>query len=325
MTQEEIAQLYAGSMGGDAASTGGLGGLLGGLFSSEGIGNAISGISGIYGIQEQQDLARQLGPTVQAQAEDLAARAGEAARFEPFAITSTPGLGGVQMGPGGVTLQPSEGGEQLTSTAMAGAQDVLSGLLAPRAQREQQIFEAFEAARDPARQRERLAEEQRLLAQGRIGTQSAMFGGATPETLARMQAIEEQRSKDLLAAMSQAGQEQTQQEALLNTLLGTAYTPQTQAIGLLQAGVDPAKLAQSGQLSASEALQTAIPYIAQATTEGENIARQYTTPLLQAYTGLLSPAIQATGQAAGVSDIAADIGTAVEGGISDLYSRIFGD
>ena len=324
MTQEEIAQLYAGSMGGSSASTSGLGGLLGGLFSSEGLGNAISGISGIYGLEEQQDLARQLGPTVQAQAEDLAARAGEAARFEPFAITSTPGLGGVQMGPSGVTLQPSEGGEQLTSTAMAGAQDVLSGLLAPRAQREQQIFEALEAARDPARQRERLAEEQRLLAQGRIGTQSAMFGGATPETLARMQAIEEQRSKDVLAAMNQAGTEQTQQEALLKSLLGTAYTPQTQALGLLQAGVDPAKLAQSGRLSASEALQTAIPNVTSATAKGEQLAADYGTQLLQAYTGLFGPAIQATGQTLGAEDIASQLGTALQGGLEDLYSRIFG-
>lgn len=319
------AELYAQAMGDTSGVTAtGLGGLLGNLFSSDGISNAISGISGIYGLEEQQDLARQLGPTVQAQAEDLAARAGTASRFEPFTITSTPGLGGVQMGPSGVTLQPGQGAETLTSTALGGAQGILEGLLAPRADREAAILEQIEAARAPQRQREALAEEQRLLAQGRIGTQSAMFGGATPETLARMQAIEEQRSKDVLAAMNQAGTEQTQQEALLKSILGTAYTPQTQALGLLQAGVDPAKLAQSGQLAAGEALTAAIPYVTQATIAGEQTAADYTTPLLQAYTGLFGPAIQATGQAVGAQDIATQIGSAVQGGVTDLYNRIFG-
>jgi len=318
------AELYAQAMGDSTSPIGGLGGLLGGLFSSNGIGTAISGLSGIYGLEEQQALARQLGPTVQAQAEDLAARAGQASRFEPFAITSTPGLGGVQMGPGGVTLQPGTGAEQLTSTALGGAQGILEGLLAPRDVREQQILEALESARSPQRERERLALEQRLYSQGRGGTQSMMFGGATPEELARQQAIEEQRSKDVLAAMTQAGTEQTQQEALLKSILGTAYTPQTQALGLLQAGVDPAKLAQSGQLAAGEALQAAIPYVSQATIEGEKTAADYGTQLLQAYSGLFSPAIQAAGQAVGAQDIATQIGSAVQGGVTDLYNRIFG-
>lgn len=319
------AELYAAAMGDTSGVTAtGLGGLLGNLFSSGGLNTAISGLTGIYGLEEQQQLARQLGPTVQAQAEDLATRAGQAAQFEPFTITSTPGLGGVQMGPGGVTLQPGAGAEALTSTALGGAQGVLEGLLAPRATREQQIFDALQAARAPGAERERLAEEQRLFAQGRLGTQSSMFGGATPETLARMQAIEEQRSKDVLAAMTQAGTEQTQQEALLKSLLGTAYTPQTQALGLLQAGVDPAKLAQSGQLAAGEALQAAIPYVSQATIAGEQTAADYGTQLLQAYTGLLSPTIQAAGQAVGAQDIATQIGSAVQGGVTDLYNRIFG-
>lgn len=301
-----------------------LGSLLGGLFSTSGINTAIQGLTGIYGLEEQQRLARELGPTVQRQVEDLAGRAGTAAQFEPFAITSTPGLGGVSLGPSGVSLQPGAGAEALTSTAMGGAQGVLEGLLAPRAQREQEILSAIEAARAPQQQRDRLAEEMRLAAQGRLGTQSAMFGGATPETFARMQAIEEQRSRDVLSAMTQAGAEQTQAQELLSSLLGTAYTPQTQALGLLQAGVDPAKLAQSGRLSASEALQAAIPYVSQATIAGEETARDYTVPLLQAYTGLFGPAITAAGQAVGAQDIATQVGTSVQSGIEDLYNRIFG-
>ena len=93
---------------------------------------------------------------------------------------------------------------------------------------------------------------------------------------------------------------------------------------MLQAGTDPAKLVQSGQLASGEALKAAIPYVAQATIAGEETARDYTVPLLQAYTGLFSPAIQAAGQAVGAQDIASQIGTAVQGGVTDLYNRIFG-
>ena len=50
------------------------------------------------------------------------------------------------MGPGGVTLQPGTGAEALTSTALGGAQGILEGLLTPRAQREQQIFESIHSS-----------------------------------------------------------------------------------------------------------------------------------------------------------------------------------
>lgn len=301
-----------------------LGNILGGLFSTEGIGDLTSAISGIYNIQEQQELARQLGPKVQAQAEDLARRAGEAAQFQPFTITGAPGLGSAQITSEGIGLQTGAPQQRITEQALAGAETALAGLLAPRAQREAQLLADIEAARAPMRERERLAEELRLAAQGRLGTQSMMYGGMTPEEFQRRSLIEEQRARDVLAARTQVGQEQAQAQQLLSGLLGTAYTPQAQTLELLGAATAPMQIQEAGRLSASEALQQAITPVTGATRAGEELAAKQQEQLLQAYTGLLAPSIQTLGQAVGAQDIASQIGTAVQGGLEDLYNQIFG-
>jgi len=176
-----------------------LGGLLGGLFSPQGINDLVGGISGIYGLQEAQDRARSLGPTVQEQLTGLAQTAGEMKQFQPFTVTSTtPQTGGLTISEQGVGLQTGAPQQRITEQALSGAETALQGLLASPVVRRQQILSVFEAARAPARERDMLAEEQRLLAQGRLGTQSSMFGGTTPERFSRLQAIEEQRARDAL-------------------------------------------------------------------------------------------------------------------------------
>lgn len=301
-----------------------LGSILGGLFSTDGLGNLVEGISGYMGLEEQQQLARQLGPAVQAQAEALAGRAGELAEFQPFTITGAPGLGTAQITQEGIGLTTGAPQQRITEQALAGAETALAGLLAPRAQREAQLLAELEAARAPMRERERLAEELRLAAQGRLGTQSMMYGGMTPEEFQRRSLIEEQRARDVLAARTQVGQEQAQTQQLLSGLLGTAYTPQAQAINLLGAATAPAQLRQAAALSGSEALQAAISPVAQATAKGEQLAADYAAAQLAGLTGLLAPSIQTAGQALGTSDIARGIGEAVESGLGDLYSQIFG-
>ena len=302
-----------------------LGGLLGGLFSTQGINDLVGGISGIYGLQEAQDRARALGPTVQEQLTGLAQTAGEMKQFQPFTVTSTtPQLGGLSISEQGVGLQTGAPQQRITEQALTGAETALQGLLAsPEAQRAQ-ILSEFEAARAPARERDMLAEEQRLLAQGRLGTQSSMFGGTTPERFSRLQAIEEQRARDALSARTQVGQEQERAQNLLSGLLGTAYTPQTQALNLLQGTIPAAQIAQAGRLGAGEALQAAVPYVGQATVSGEETAADLASQELQALVGLLSPTIQTAGQAIGAQDIATQTGQAVQGGLEDLYNAIFG-
>ena len=116
----------------------------------------------------------------------------------------------------------------------------------PTADREQAIFERMRAAQRPEEERQRLATEERLAAQGRLGLRTAQFGGA-PEQFALAQAQEEARNRAMLGAMQQAQAEQAQQAGLgaqyagLGTSLagqqqGLQAAQQARALQALQAG-----------------------------------------------------------------------------------------
>ena len=116
----------------------------------------------------------------------------------------------------------------------------------PTADREQAIFERMRAAQRPEEERQRLATEERLASQGRLGLRTAQFGGA-PEQFALAQAQEEARNRAMLGAMQQAQAEQRQQAGLgaqyagLGTSLagqqqGLQAAQQARALQALQAG-----------------------------------------------------------------------------------------
>jgi hypothetical protein len=139
--------------------------------------------------------------------------------------------------------------------------------------REQAVFDRIRAMQLPEEERQRLALEERLASQGRLGVQTAMFGG-TPEQLALAQAQEEAKNQASLMAMQQAQQERIQQAALTEQLLGlgsglfsgqlglqqvqqgmglsglgASYIPQAQALNMFQQGLAASELAQRGQLA----------------------------------------------------------------------------
>ena len=119
--------------------------------------------------------------------------------------------------------------------------------LNPPQAREQAVFERMRAAQRPEEQRQRLALEERLAAQGRLGTSSAAYGGATPELLALSTAEREARDRSMLTAMQQAQAEQAQQAALGGQFLGAGYLPQQQLIASTQPGLIQQELAQQAQ------------------------------------------------------------------------------
>jgi len=101
---------------------------------------------------------------------------------------------------------------QYGALASQAAMDVLS----PTAAREASVFERIRATQRPEEERQRLALEERLAQQGRLGVRTAMFGG-TPEQLAMSKAQEEAQDRASLMAMQQAQAERQQ-------ALGTAQT-----------------------------------------------------------------------------------------------------
>lgn len=107
-------------------------------------------------------------------------------------------------------------------------------------QREQDIYNRMRAAQAPEEERQRLALEQRLANQGRLGVRTSMFGG-TPEQLALAQAQEEAKNKAMLTALEFAGQEQQRQAQLGTGMLAAGYVPQAQLLSGLQPGITAAE------------------------------------------------------------------------------------
>lgn len=105
----------------------------------------------------------------------------------------------------------------------------------PMAGREQEVYDRIRATQLGEEERQRLALEERLFAQGRGGVQTAMFGG-TPEQLALAQAQEQAQNQASLMAMQQAQQEQQQQAALGSQFagLGSGLATQRQALDAAQ-------------------------------------------------------------------------------------------
>lgn len=106
--------------------------------------------------------------------------------------------------------------------------------------REQQVFDRMMAAMAPQRERDRLALEQRLQNQGRLGVRTGMFGG-TPEQLALAQAQAEAENQAILNAMRFAREEQESQARLGAGMLAAGYVPQAQLLGASQPGMTAAE------------------------------------------------------------------------------------
>tara|TARA_S200000501_G_scaffold205615_2_gene193338 strand:+ start:2692 stop:4134 length:1443 start_codon:yes stop_codon:yes gene_type:complete len=146
--------------------------------------------------------------------------------------------------------------------------------LAPTQGREQEIFGRIRAMQTPEEKRQRLALEERLFNQGRLGVRTAMFGG-TPEQLALAKAQEEAQDRAALAAMQQAQQEQRQQAAIGAQFagLGSNIATQRQALeGAQQAMAQRALQGGSAIAAQEQALRSAQQLQAlQALQAGQNL------------------------------------------------------
>lgn len=197
---------------------------------------------------DQIDYLKETGAELATQAKELGQTAAEEARFTPFTVTT--GTGTTQVGEGGALTQT------LAETPAAIQEGLMSQALQAVPQTQvspEQLFAQLTEMRRPEEERRRLELESRLAAQGRLGTQTSMFGG-TPEALALEKAIQEQQAADALTSLTQAGALTGQNIQNLQGMLGAAYTPETQALAALTPAAQFANIAQSAGLGASEAL-----------------------------------------------------------------------
>ena len=195
-------------------------------------------------------------------AREVGQEAQAASQFRPFTVTT--GFGGVSATPEGgfvTTLSPEQQARQqalsgitgslLTGFTGAGVPDVsgiqqqalggvtgaLTAAQAPMATREADVYERIRAAQRPEEERQRIALQEQLQAQGRTGLRTAQFGGS-PEQLALEKARAEAQNTAALAAMQQAGVEQQQDLAAAQGMFGLGQ----------QAAVMPSQL-QAAQLA----------------------------------------------------------------------------
>ena len=184
-------------------------------------------------------------------AEQVGQRGVEATEFKPYTVTSN--LARVGTDPsGGFTTQLSPEQQALQNQIMGQAGGFFSQLQADPAAVQADIYVSIRATQRPEEERQRLALEERMLSQGRLGLSSAAYGGASPELLAQETARQEAMARANLGARQQALAEQQQAAGIAGGLLSTGYMPQQQALALLEASRIPAQLQQTGQLAGAE-------------------------------------------------------------------------
>lgn len=184
--------------------------------------------------------------------QELAKTQMDQAAFKPYTVTtSTGGQFGMQVDPTTgqllTTMATSPEEQAFRNQLFGGAGQFYEQAAMPTADREAEIFQRMRSAMSPEEERQRLALEERLAAQGRLGVRTAQFGGA-PEQFALAQAQEEARNRAMLGAMQQAQAEQRQQAALGQQYLGASYVPQQMLLQGLTPGQTAAAQAQQAQL-----------------------------------------------------------------------------
>jgi len=231
------------------------------------------------------------GQQAQQAAGQLAAQLPGMTAFRPFTVTS--GTSQVMATPEGgfsIGLSPAAQAQQdvlrqqanyyltqpvqgLNQMGLVGQQagnlasEFMTQSALPTAMREQQLYNQLRALQSPEEERQRLALEERLAGQGRLGVRTAMFGG-TPEQLAMSKAQQEAQNQAALMAMQQAQEQQarqaglgTQYAGLMGKLagqglglqqgqqqlglgaMGASYLPEQQALGMLSAASPYASIA----------------------------------------------------------------------------------
>jgi len=212
------------------------------------LGNLLGGAAGGYLTKEAYDKLGQIGAFGY---EEFAGEGGLADKlsgmmeFQPYTVTSaTGGQFGMSRDPEtgqmsyDITTSPEE--QALQQQSLKDAEMFFGQARAPIAQREQDVYNRMLTAMTPEQERQRLALEQRMASQGRLGTQTNMYG-KTPDEFMFEKAQMEAQNQAMLNAMQFAGQEQQRQSQLGTGMLAAGYVPQAQLLSALQPGMTAAE------------------------------------------------------------------------------------
>jgi len=211
----------------------------------------IGAAAGYYNTDEAAKAALELGEKSAQAAEKLGQTAAGMTEFKPFTVTT--GLGTATTTPeGGYTLAMTPEQQALQTQLMGQAQGLFGKIGVDPSTAQADLYEQIRATQRPEEERNRLALEERMLSQGRMGLSSSAYGGSSPELLAQETARQEAMSRANLGARTQAMSEQAQALTAATGLLGAGYIPQQQALAALGLGTDIAKIPDIGRRTGAE-------------------------------------------------------------------------
>lgn len=227
--------------------------------------------------------------------------------FQPFTVSGP--TGGITGGPSGTTYTLSPEQQAMQQQLFSGAGQFYTQAAVPTAQRETDIFNRMLAAQAPEQQRQRRALEERMLAQGRSGVQTAQYGGA-PEQLAFEKAIAESQNAAMLQAMQQAQAEQAQQASLGGQFLQQSYAPQAALLSAFSPALNVASMADVARRQQGEfGLEAQMANLQGAIGQQTGLANLYGG----VYGGLLS----------GLGGLVQPFATQAVSGVSGLLGKAF--
>ena len=194
---------------------------------------------------------QELGRETQTGMNTIAEGAQTGSEFKPYTVTS--GLANVgTTAEGGYNINLSPEQEALQSQLMGQAAGLFGQVGQDPAAQQAAIYEQLRATQRPEEERQRLATEERMLSQGRLGMQSSAYGGASPELLAQETARQEAMGRANVGARQQALAEQQQALAGGQGLLQAGYSPQDRALAMLQGSSVPAGYADIGRRTGTD-------------------------------------------------------------------------
>jgi hypothetical protein len=160
--------------------------------------------------------------------EDIAGMAQPYTTFKPFTVTTASGNTSTA-GPGGLTMGLGSQQQQMVDSLnqQAYQQAGMIGQVTP-----EYLMSQMQALRAPQQHRAQMDLEERLAAQGRLGVQTAAYGG-TPEQLAMQKAMQEQYSADSLASLQGARNLQQQDMSNVAGMLNLATLPEQQLLQMM--------------------------------------------------------------------------------------------
>lgn len=241
LTQEQRDRALQALSGGASSS----GSATGNLFSSIPWMNLLQGGANLGLIEKGISDVRAAGQAQQQGINALTNQIRSDMQFKPYTVTSA--TGSFATGPEGATSTLSPEMQQAMNKLQEGAGMFYNRTLMDTGARANEITQQMEAALAPQRERDRLALEERLLSQGRLGVSTAQYGGS-PEQFALAKAVEEQRAMNALNARQQAMGEQLQNYNIGQSMFGLSFLPQQQNLAASQFGVPFAELLNRANL-----------------------------------------------------------------------------